>query len=289
MVPPESDKGPDGASRKQRREQARQERRAAEAAAASAAGRRRRLTQLGGVVVAVIVVIVVIVIATGGGKGTPGGEARAPKTKHEVSTVRNEVLAELNGIHQEGAVLGNPKAPVTIQYFGDLECPICRDFTLAALPHIIESDVRTGRAKIEYKSFSTATGNAEAGGSEPKGTFESQQTAAYAAGKQNLGWYFIELFYHEQGKEASGYVTEKFIQGIAEQVPGLNLEQWSTARADKALASEVFEGEKAASKNGFSGTPSFMIGKTGGTLTQYSPSSIEESKPFEEVIAKYAA
>lgn len=289
MVPPENDKGPDTLSRKQRREQARDDRRAAEAAEASAAARRRRLTQLGGIALVVAVVIVVIVLATGGGKGTPGESVSAPKSKQEVASVRSGVISELKGIPQEGAVLGNPKAPVTIQYFGDLECPICQEFTLNALPHIIENDVRTGKAKIEYKSFSTATGNAEAGGAEPKGTFLNQQVAAYAAGKQKLGWYYIELFYHNQGKEDSGYVTEKFIQEMAEQVPGLNLTQWSAARADKGLEAQVYEDEKDALKLGFKGTPSFMIGKTGGTLTPYSPSSLLESKPFEEVIAKYAA
>ena len=39
-----------------------------------------------------------------------------------------------------------------------------------------------------------------------------------AAGKQNKMWNFIELFYHQQGAEDSGYVNEDFIQGIAQQV-----------------------------------------------------------------------
>ena len=40
-------------------------------------------------------------------------------------------------------------------------------------------------------------------------------------------WNFIELFYHEQGEEDTGYVTESYLQGLAAQVPGLNLSQWS--------------------------------------------------------------
>jgi protein-disulfide isomerase len=288
MVPPESDKGPGNRSRKERREEAREQRRAAEAAAESAAARRRRLMQLGGIVVAVIVVIVVIVVATGGGKGAPG-EHKAPESKHEVAAARNEVISELKGIPQEGNVLGKPNAPVTIQYFGDLECPYCDEFTLDSLPHIVENYVRTGKAKIEYKALSTATGDAESRGDEPKGTFNSQQIAAYAAGKQNKAWDYIELFYHNQGEEDSGYVTEKFIQDLAEQVPGLNLAQWSEARADKSLEAEIYEDAREGSKNGFTGTPSFMIGKTGGKLTQYSPPSYSEPQPFEEVIEKYAS
>ncbi len=40
----------------------------------------------------------------------------------------------VGGIPQSGNTLGAPNAPVTLQYFGDLECPICKEFTLGALP-----------------------------------------------------------------------------------------------------------------------------------------------------------
>ena len=69
------------------------------------------------------------------------------------------------------------------------------------LPTLIQKYVRTGKLRIEYHSLETAT-------REPE-VFKTQQEAAYAAGKQNLGWYFIETFYHEQGEEDSGYVNEK--------------------------------------------------------------------------------
>ncbi len=76
-----------------------------------------------------------------------------------------------------------------------------------------------GQAQIEYRSLETAT-------REPE-VFKTQQVAALAAGKQNKMWNYIETFYHEQGEEDSGYVTEKYLQGIASQVPGSNLTQWS--------------------------------------------------------------
>ena len=116
---------------------------------------------------------------------------------------------------------------MTLQYFGDLECPICKEFTLGALPTVIQKWVRSGKLKIEYRSLETAT-------REPE-TFKTQQVAALAAGKQNKMWHFVELFYHEQGEEATGYVTENYLQGIAQQVPGLNLAAWTTARSDNAL------------------------------------------------------
>jgi protein-disulfide isomerase len=261
-------------TRKERREQARSERKAMEAAAAQAA-RRTRMMQLGGVIAAVVVIVVVILVATSGGKKE--GLATGSQKNSTVAAVTSEV----GGIHQSGVVLGNPNAPVTMQYFGDLECPICKEFTLGALPPLIAKYVRTGKMKIEYHSMETATREQE--------TFRTQQIAALAAGKQNLAWYFIELFYHEQGQEDSGYVTEKYLQGLAEQVPGLNLSRWQSDRGDKALEEEVLKDEKEAAEIGFSGTPSFTLGKTGQKLKPFSSTSLESAAAFEPTINKLAS
>jgi protein-disulfide isomerase len=259
-------------TRKQRREQARNERRALEAQHARDA-RRRRLMQLGGVVAVVVVVIAVILISSSGSGNTGGGGlATGKKSNQTVAAVTSLV----GGIPQAGNTLGNPKAPVTLQYFGDLECPICREFTLGALPTVINKYVRTGKVKIEYHSLETAT-------REPA-TFRNQQIAAYAAGKQSRAWYYIELFYHEQGQEDSGYATESYLQGLAQQVPGLNLISWSAARSEPALAEEVSQDAQAANLQGFTGTPSFLIGKTGGTLSKFEPSSLTEASAFESAI-----
>ena len=260
-------------TRKQRREQARTERKALEQAHAARAARRTRLTQLGIVVAVVVVAIVVVLIATGGGKGKPPavGSKTANATVTEVSTL-------IGGIHQSGNTLGDPNAPLTLKYFGDLECPICKAFTLQILPTLIPKYVRTGKLKIEYHSLETAT-------REPE-TFKTQQIAAYAAGKQNKAWYFIETFYHEQGEEDSGYVTESFIQGLAAQVPGLNLANWTTARNDPTYANTLTADAQAANQAGFTGTPSFELGKTNGTFKPFEAGTFEETTPYEAAIEK---
>ncbi len=260
-------------TRKQRREQARTERKALEQAHAARAARRTRLTQLGIVVAVVVVAIVVVLIATGGGKGKPPavGSKTANATVTEVSTL-------IGGIPQSGNTLGNPNAPLTLKYFGDLECPICKAFTLQILPTLIPKYVRTGKLKIEYHSLETAT-------REPE-IFKTQQIAAYAAGKQNKAWYFIETFYHEQGEEDSGYVNESYLQGIAQQVPGLDLATWTSDRSDPALSSEIASDAQAANNEGFTGTPSFQLGKTGATLPKFEPGTYSEAAPYEAAIEK---
>ena len=136
--------------------------------------------------------------------------------------------------------------------------------------------MRTGDLKIAYHSLETAT-------REPE-VFQNQQVAALAAGRQDLMWYFIELFYHEQGEEDSGYVTEKYLQGIASQIPGLNLAQWTGARSDPALANQVNGDAQAANSWGFDGTPSFLVGKRGARLHKLELSPFNGLGPFEVAI-----
>src|SRR5580700_8502756 len=111
-------------TRKQRREQARTQRKALEEAEAAGAKRKARLTQLGIVAAIVVAIVVVILIATGGG----GAKKVAPHSQAASETTAT-VNALVGGIHQSANVLGDPNAPVTLQYFGDLECPICKEFT----------------------------------------------------------------------------------------------------------------------------------------------------------------
>jgi protein-disulfide isomerase len=262
-------------TRKQRREQAREKRRELEEAQAANAMRRTRLIQLGVVGVIVVGIIIGIVAATsGGGKKHEIAKAQSP----EATKLIEEVSALVGGIPQKGNTLGSPTAPVTLQYFGDLQCPVCRTFTEGALKPLIETDVRTGKLRIEYRALQTAT-------PEPE-TFKTQQVAALAAGKQQKAWYYIELFYHQQGEEKSGYVTESYLQGLAKQVPGLNLSKWATDRSNQELASEVASDGQAANTLGFTGTPSFTIGKTGGTQQKLEPSSYTDPSSFESAVEK---
>jgi protein-disulfide isomerase len=194
------------------------------------------------------------------------------------SATSDAIAHELNGIPEVGNTLGDSHAPVTLQYFADLECPICRAFDLGALPALLKKYVRTGALKIAYHSLETAT-------REPE-VFQTQQVAALAAGRQNKLWYFVELFYHEQGEEDSGYVNESYLQNLAEQVPGLNLARWTSERSDPALANQVASDEQVANDEKFTGTPSFLIGRSGRRLHRLEPDSYTEAGPIEAAVKR---
>jgi protein-disulfide isomerase len=259
-------------TRAQRRQQARETRLALEQARVERDLRRRRVKWLGAVLVLVVSAVIAVLVATGQSAAPPKVAPRSAQARALSATV----TALLAGVPQHGDVLGSPTSPVTLQYFGDLECPVCRSFTTQALPSIIHRWVRGGELKIEYRSLETAT-------REPQ-VFASQQVAALAAGRQNRMWNFLETFYAEQGEEDSGYATEAFIQGIATQVPGLDLARWSAARAETALGQAVVSDAQAAAHDGLNGTPAFLIGRSGRTPQPLEPSSFTEPQGFDRAI-----
>jgi protein-disulfide isomerase len=150
---------------------------------------------------------------------------------------------------------------VSVTEFADLECSVCRGFALGAERELISHQVRDGRVKLVYRSLCTATCNGPLG----HAGFAGQQAAAYAAGVQNRGWHYIELFYEEQGGEGSGYVTPSYLDGLARQLSGLDYRTWSSDRGLPRMRRQVAADERAASAQGFGTTPTIVIRGPRGT------------------------
>ena len=130
-------------SNKKDREKRREER-LQEETKVDAGERRTRLLQFGaGAVFLVIVAVVVLIVASSGGSG---GDATNLK---EVSAVDSLV----GGSPQNEMVLGKPKAKVELIEYGDLQCPICKEYSEEVLPQVIENKVDGGEAKISFNNF----------------------------------------------------------------------------------------------------------------------------------------
>jgi protein-disulfide isomerase len=237
------------ASRKEQKEAARQRRLAEEQARAERARRDRRLRLLGGTVVAAIAVVVVAIAISSGGGSVKVIKPNSPAAKKAQTTV-NTLLA---GIPQQGDTLGSPSAKVTVTEYGDLVCPVCKDFALGAENQLIANEVRSGKVKIVYKALKTASGQAN------NSMFVPTQTAALAAGDQKKAWNYIELFYHEQGDESTSYVTNSYLGGLAAQIPGLNVNQWSSDRQASNLSTQVNADLSSANVSGFDSTPTLVV------------------------------
>jgi protein-disulfide isomerase len=237
------------ASRKEQKEAARQKRLAEEQARAERARRDRRLRMLGGTLVGAIAVVAVAIAVSSGGSSAKVITPTSPAAKKAQTTV-NTLLA---GIPQQGNTLGSPSAKVTVTEYGDLVCPICKDFALGAENQLIANEVRSGKVKIVYKALETASQTAN------NSMFVPSQTAALAAGNQKKAWNYIELFYHEQGDETASYVTDNYLGGLAKQVSGLNFSQWSSDRGASSLSTQVNTDIASANAAGYDSTPTILV------------------------------
>jgi copper transport protein len=112
------------------------------------------------------------------------------------------------------------------------------------------------------------------------------RVAGLAAGQQNHFWDFAELFYHEQGTEGSGYVTESYLDALARQVPGLAYSSWLTERDNSSLAAQIQTDAQQAAAAQATGTPTLVFqGPHGQAGT---PSGIPSDSDLEQAIKTVA-
>ncbi|HUC06745.1 MAG TPA: thioredoxin domain-containing protein [Solirubrobacterales bacterium] len=238
--------------------EARREERQQEERQAGASERRQRMIKLASAVafLALVVVAVLIVISQSQNSGGDSGNIADAKLVNQ----------ELAGIPQDGMVLGDPAAKVTVLEFGDLQCPVCKGYAEEVLPQVIENQVQSGRAKLDFRNFTIISEQ-----STPAGA------AAIAAGEQGRGWNFVELFYRNQGEEASGYADDEFLTAIARAAGVSDLAKWNRDRKSRRIVSEVEATTAEAEQLGFTGTPSFALKgpATSGTEPIGTPDSAE--------------
>jgi len=227
------------ASRKEQKEQLRAKRHQQESAQ-SAAERRRTMVQYGtgAVLLAAVVVAILIVVSQSGSDG--GGDTTI--------TGASTVEGELKGIDQDGTVLGDPKADVTVVEFGDLQCPVCKEFSEQVSGDLIAGPVSDGDAAYEFRQW-PIIGDQSVDAAK----------AALAAGEQGVYWNFVELFYENQGAENSGYVTDDFLESIADGAGVADIARWNEDRAEEKWDAVLADNDAAASEEGFTGTPSVIV------------------------------
>jgi protein-disulfide isomerase len=257
------------ASRSKQKEEARARRLAQEQADRETARRQRRLRLLGLTVAGALAAVVVAVVISS------QSSSNGLKTGSAEKTMVSDVQRLLSGIPQSGAVLGKASAPVTLTYYGDLQCPVCQQFTLqGGFPQLVANDVRSGKVKVVYRNFQTAT-------HDPK-TFETQQVAALAAGKQQRFWDYAELFYRQQGQEGTNYVTGSFLDGLARQVPGLSVSAWKSARGESSLGAQVSSDVQAGMRAGVRGTPTLIFQGPKGSAQV--PSAVPDYSQLQQAL-----
>jgi hypothetical protein len=173
--------------------------------------------------------------------------------------VRRRVEETFVGIPQRGVALGDPYAPVTMQFLADPECPEARQFAVQLLPVLVSRWVRDGKLRIEYLYEQAET-------IWPY-TSRIQQFAVLAAGGQGKLWQYLATFYRYQGPEFTHYADDHFFRAIAKEVPGLDESSWTRERRDAAwIHTAAIHNRRVATSHHITYTPAFLIGPTGGKL-----------------------
>jgi protein-disulfide isomerase len=202
------------------------------------------LTRLGLLAGLAIVAVLIAVVVAGNGNTTKSGGS-------------TKTASALDGIPQSSITLGSPKAPVTMVEFADLQCPFCAEYQRDVFPTVLRKYVRTGKVRLELRLLRFIGPDSD-----------RLARVAVAAGAQNRMWQFVELAYQRQGRENSGYATNSFINSVAADA-GLK-----KVNAGAAAEQQVSRNEQLARTLGLDSTPSFLIGRTGGTLTRFEPSEL---------------
>jgi protein-disulfide isomerase len=232
--------------------------------------------QLGGVLaVAAVLVVAAIAVSSSGGQATrPAGASVADA---------GSVSRMLAGIPQRGNELGAAGAPVTLVEFADLKCPICRDYSLNVQPTLVQRYVRAGKLKIQFRAQHFVGEQINPGDSLAAARF------AEAAARQNRLWNFAGLFYANQQDESTRYVSDAYLRKLGAAIPGLAVDRALADRSSSAVTAELQGASNEFTARGFTGTPSFLVGRTGGTLApldygQLSPAAF--TGPIDRLLAQ---
>jgi protein-disulfide isomerase len=208
----------------------------------------------GAVVIALAAVAVALAFAL-----TGGSSSSTPSTTTAATTLpdASASTALFKGIPQHGNVLGKQNAPVTMVEYIDLQCPICRAFETDVMPTIVPRFVRSGKVRLIARPI------AFIGPDSVRGRF-----AALAAARQNRFFDFTQLLYANQGSENSGWLDDKFVRAAYSSIPGLDVAAAEKARTEGAISQQADTFDSQADADNVRGTPTVLVGKTGGKLTE---------------------
>jgi protein-disulfide isomerase len=209
--------------------------------------RMRRMLIAGAAAVALVIVLVVAQQLT---SGSSGGRPDLSNLKGVAA-----VKAEFAGLPEKAGTIGNTNAKVTITEYGDLRCPICKTFDNEIVPQVISDIVRSGTAKLQYKTWPILGPN----------SVEAAK-AAYAARRQNALWRYASLAYLNQGDENVEWFTPAVARALAKGL-GLNLTRFEQDRTSAGATKAIAQVAGEASRLGFQGTPTIRVAGPKGALT----------------------
>ncbi|HEX2904801.1 MAG TPA: MauE/DoxX family redox-associated membrane protein [Jatrophihabitans sp.] len=222
--------------------------RAAVAAAEVELKHKQRYIGAGTAVVVVLIGLISIGVQSGRAKVSPTADAANATTKL-------------------GVTVGNPKAPVTVDVYEDMQCPICNNLEQSGLTKDFDAKIKATTIKVNYHvmSFLDASSNGNKYSSRAA-------NAAYCASDQSPEDFqkFHDIAYgqtngkNNQPAEGSNGVPDSTLIDWGKQA-GITSADFSTCVTSDQHKDLVAGVTDQASKNGVNGTPTvFVQGKRVG-------------------------
>jgi protein-disulfide isomerase len=158
------------------------------------------------------------------------------------------------GLAQNGMVLGDPDAPVTLVEYADYLCPHCAEFAKNDQSKLIADFVKTGKVNYEYRPMPVLGGDV----SDPDNMAVKFAEASMCALDQGKFWEFHDLAFVPAAEGQRENISEAYLQEIAGKV-GLDETEFATCLSEGTHRQAVLDSYNEGAAQGISGVPSFFL------------------------------
>jgi protein-disulfide isomerase len=169
---------------------------------------------------------------------------------------------------QQGNILGEPNATLTMIEYFRYDCPHCRNIALNVAPLLEKDYVETGKLKIELRALSL------------EGEVLDASAAAYAAGDQGKFWEYSALLFENVDRGFSKSDLKEYAKLV-----GLDVGKWQQAFDSQRYHEKVLGDTNEFTQAGFSGVPLFFIGPSSkvdaASPTFASFTRVEGERPYD--------
>lgn len=143
--------------------------------------------------------------------------------------------------------LGAPQAPVTIEEYGDFQCPFCGEFARDTEPRVVSTYVVPGKARLVWHTMAFIGPESVRAGE-----------AALCAQDQGKFWDYYMLLYTHQGAENSGAFAPPRLVELARRAH-LDAGAFRSCLEGRRHLRAVQASDRSAARRGVTSTPTFFI------------------------------
>jgi len=210
--------------------------------------------------VGAIAVVVAIILGSAALKGSNNSEIIIPAG-----------IAERTA-RQQGPVLGEEDAPVTIVEYFKFDCIHCADFARQTAPLIEKDFIVDKRVRFEARPVAA------------EGKILAASEAVECAGDQSRYWDYHDVLFANFDQNGVGAYDSGRLKEYAVKL-GLDTESFNSCLDSHKYQQMVIDESKAAAQAGLQGTPTFFIGLTkdmkAETVPYVGEKTIGGAEPYE--------